>query len=84
MTTLRQMAVLLVGVAFSTGLWGCKAETFVWSLVLIGLNVLYAVIHANKPARQIIHEIDGARRAFAGGTMQQDDVMVVVIKRVAA
>ena len=37
--------------------------------------------HANKPARQIIHEIDAALRAFAGGTTQQDDVTVVVIKR---
>lgn len=37
--------------------------------------------NASKPARQIIEEIDASLRAFAGASVQQDDVTVVVIKR---
>ncbi len=50
-----------------------------------GIERLREVIlrHSDKPAKEIIHEIDVALRNFARGTTQQDDVTVVIIKRIA-
>ncbi len=40
-------------------------------------------VHSDKTAKEIIQEIDAALRVFAPGTTQQDDVTVVIIKRIA-
>ncbi len=50
-----------------------------------GIDRLKAVIgaHADKSARQIIDAIDESLRDFSLGTVQQDDVTVIVIKCIA-
>jgi len=45
------------------------------------MNAQETSAHAAAPAQEIIAAIDAALHAFAKGTPQQDDVTIVVIKR---